>query len=785
MIVGQIKKILTQKDNDWGRYQIECAGEEILAVGVIPSVSIGMTVTLEGSEIVNQYGKQYKISAVLATQADNLSGARRFLADGYIKGIGPTKAESILEAFGKESVNLFDTEEGRKLLTTVKGISHATVVRAMPSYEQNKKYKDIVVFLNGCGTKNQVESIYQKYGEKAIKVLKDNPYRLQMDLSGFGFTKADSIALASGIKTDSIYRIMAGVKYIVEEASSNGGHCFLPYEEIKEKVIDLLVPTPKCEDITEKVAQNALSNWLVNKEKLIKAHDPSAETIDKLNKVAESRELIKRSLPDAINEAIKEEYLINDEGRIYTKQMYEVELTAAKMIVSMCKKPPVRMVSERTLKEAIRSVEERKTALLKESGVDTEFIATEEQINAATLGVRNRLAIISGGPGRGKTAISEIVALSFLMAGRQYDPEDIIMLAPTGRAAQRITESTGYAAMTIHRAVLSVRNKADLPQGKLILCDEFSMADIFLLLSVLKYAKDSNLILVGDVDQIASVGPGKVLRDMIDCGKIPCILLKQGHRNSGTIAKNSELINAGMKINKYSYDERFKYTPCTADNIAENMVNDYLKKVEQYGIKNVMLCCAMRERGAVSVNKLNLQLQELFTKGNPEAVFSDGRKFRVGDRVMQIKNDYEFLMLRDKKPSYGIFNGERGSISRITYDEELESYKLAVTFDDGSIGGYTKNTIMNLTLAYATTLHKCQGSEAACMMMSYTFGDYMLLNRSLFYTGETRAKKEFCFYGEEKFQYGKMLSAFDIAVGKTDDAKRYTMLAERIIANIN
>lgn len=785
MIVGQIKKILTQKDNDWGRYQIECAGEDILAVGVIPGVSIGMTVTLEGSEVTNQYGKQFKISSVLATQADDLSGARRFLADGYIKGIGATKAEAILRAFGKDSVDLFDTEEGRKLLTTVKGISHATIIRAMPSYEQNKKYKDIVVFLNGCGTKNQVESIYKKYGSKSIKVLSDNPYRLQMDLTGFGFTKADSIALASGIKTDSIYRIMAGVKYIVEDSSSTSGHCYLPYEEIKAKVVNLLVPAPKCEDITEKVVENALANWPENKEKLIKAHDPMAETINKINQTAETRKLIIKSLPDAVNKAIEEEYLINENGCIYTRQMYETEVAAAKMIVSMCKKDPVRLVTGKTLETAIRSVEERKTALLKEEGNDTIFTATEEQIKAASLGVMNRLSIISGGPGRGKTAISEIVALAFLLAGNRYDPEDIIMLAPTGRAAQRITESTGYAAMTIHRAVLSVRNKADLPKGKLVLCDEFSMADIYLLLSVLKYAKDCNLVLVGDVDQIASVGPGKVLRDMIDCGKIPCILLKQGHRNSGTIAKNSELINAGMKINKYSYDEHFKYIPCTVDNIAENMVNDYLKKVNIYGIKNVMLCCAMRERGVVSVNKLNLRLQEIFTKGKEEAVFPDGRKFRVGDRVMQIKNDYGFVVLRNGEMSEGIFNGERGSIIRITYDEDMESYKITVMFDDGSLGGYTKNTIMNLTLAYATTLHKCQGSEAACMMMSYTFGDYILLNRSLFYTGETRAKKEFCFYGEEKYQYGKILSAFDIAVGKTDDAKRYTMLAQRIIENIN
>ena len=193
-----------------------------------------------------------------------------------------------------------------------------------------------------------------------------------------------------------------------------------------------------------------------------------------------------------------------------------------------------------------------------------------------------------------------------------------------------------------------------------------------------------------------------------------------------------------------------------------------------------MLCTAMRERGVIAVNKLNQMLQDKFTKGKPEADFGGGRKFRVGDRVMQTKNDYHFSIMRGKSLIPGIFNGERGTVSKVIYDPDEESYRMVVVFDDGSIGGYTKGTAVNLTLAYATTLHKCQGSEAPCMMMAYTFGDYMLLNRSLFYTGETRAKKEFRFYGEEKFRYDRMLSAFDIAVGKVDDVKRNTALSERI-----
>lgn len=780
MITGQIKKILTQKENDWGRYQIDCAGKEILAVGVIPDVSIGMNVVLEGAEENNKFGRQFKITSVLETKPDELAGARRFLADGYIKGIGATKAENILTLFGKESVDLFDTEEGRKRLLEAKGISKATLEKALASYEENKKYKDIILFLNGIGTKNQVEQIYKKYGEDAVKVLKKNPYRLQMDLTGFGFLRADRIALASGIKQDSIYRIMAAIKYLLDEAQTNGGHCYLEIADIRDKTASLLVPMPKFSDITERVAENAAANWIENKEKLITAHNPSQDTIDKITQTVETRNIINNGLSEALTKAIEDKDFINQDGRIYTSSMYDLEMNTAKMIASMCKQNPVRFITPAKIEEAIKSVEARKTKELRGKGVAGEFSVTKEQRDAVYLALMHRISIISGGPGRGKTAISEIVAHTFLSCGRTYDKEDIIMLAPTGRAAQRITESTGYSAMTVHRAILSMRKGQKPPAGKLILVDESSMVDIFLAHSILRFAKDCNLVFVGDVDQIASVGPGKVLRDMIDSEEVPCVLLKEGHRNSGTIAHNAELINAGMHIDRYVYDEHFVYIPVTVDNIAETIVNDYIKKVKEYGIENVMLCSAMRERGQASVNRLNLLLQERFTKGQPEAIFGEGKKFRVGDRVMQTKNDYSFIIKRNGEQMEGIFNGEKGTVTRILYDPEEESYKMVVRFDDGSLGGYTKSTAANLTLAYATTLHKCQGSEAPCMMMSYVFGDYMLLNRSLFYTGETRAKKEFRFYGEEKFQYGKILSAFDIAVSKTSDATRNTMLCEMI-----
>ncbi len=790
MISGYIKKIQSHKEDDWGRFSIDSLGENILAVGIIPGASVGMHVVIEGDIETNKYGRQFKITSVLKSEVDKYAGIRTFLANGYIKGIGLKKANEIIATFGDDCLSLFETEEGRKRLESVKGLGKASIAAALPSYEENAKYKDIVLFLNGVGSRAQVEKIYNKYGKDAIKVLKKNPYCLQMDLNGFGFKKTDAIALASGVKKDSLYRIMAGVKEVIEMAQTSGGHCYLPIDAIKKAVIPLLVPMPKFNDISEETAKNAIENWPAQKEKLISAHDPSAETLKMLGETAETRELINEALYQAISQAIDEKYLINEDGNIYTDVMYATETSVAELIADMVKKNPVRFIQPQTVEDTIKDVEKRKTKELADKGISSGFEITEEQRNAVYLALMHRISIISGGPGRGKTAISEIVAKAFLNSGRYYDKADILMLAPTGKAARRITESTGYDAMTVHRAVMSVHSKRDLPDGKLVLVDESSMADIFLMLNILKFAKNCNLILVGDVDQIASVGPGKVLRDLINSEKVPCIILKQGHRNSGTIAQNAEKINKGFKVSQYTIDEHFRYKTFFtggeekgADKLADELVKDYIQNVKDYGIQNVMLCVAMKERGSCCVTKLNERLQNAFTKGKSEARFGDNKMFRVGDRVMQTSNDYHFKKLMpDKSIQEGVFNGEMGTVTDISYDTENETYRLVVKFDDGCIGGYTKNTIGNLTLAYAITIHKCQGSEAKCVMMAYTYSDFVLLNRSLFYTAETRAKEVFNMYGEVQFKFGKNVSAFDVAVKKLDDSQRNTMLCERIKA---
>lgn len=812
MITGKIIGIKSQKDNDWGRYSVSTSEmKEHMCVGVIPGASLGMEVTLEGKEEDTKWGRQFKISSVLRSEADKFAGIRRFLTDGYIRGVGPSKAEILIQVFGKDTLKMLASKDGKERMLSIPGFTSTKVDEISASYEKNSKYSDIVLFLNGEVTKTQAQKIYDLYGDKAVNELKKNPYILSEKLQGVGFKKADRIALATGIKRDSTKRILAAIEYALSNAATDG-HCYLTEPELESAVIEEIAefPTASERKITRQVVENAIKDWTKGKERLINEYKASAETVASVAQAVETRSLIKAAIAPSLKEGIDMGHIINDNGHYYLPQLYEAEKRSAERLQELLKKPPVRTVSDDIIGKAIKALEEEKNRELGEGA----FKVTDEQEKAIRLALSNRVSIISGGPGRGKTAISQVVAEAFLMAGDK-DKDNVIMLAPTGRAAQRITESTGYSAMTVHRAVYAANiaigevnkgaDRADYkntlpPVGKLVLCDESSMLDIFLFRSVLEYAKESNIIFVGDVDQIASVGPGKCLSDMINSTVIPSIILKEGHRNSGTIAENAVKINSGSKIQSYRYDYSFKYFPfftdsenarpgdvlTTLSDMANAVIRDYRLKVQEYGIRDVMLCCAMKDRGDLSVNNLNSKIQQLMTIGREEAVFKNGQKYRVGDRVMHTKNCSSFDQRIDKdgKRIKGIFNGERGVVQRVRTkrDESGQTlYNILVQFDDGSIASYSDDTIGILTLAYATTLHKCQGSEAKCMMMVYTYGDFILLNKSLFYTGETRARKEFRFYGEEKIRYGKKTSAFDIAVRSNKDTKRNTGLKDMLV----
>lgn len=788
MISGMIDKIFVQKDNDWGIYNIEDEyARTIKVVGVIPGASIGMNVCVEGKNELTRYGEQFTITSVLSTRKDDFAGVRRYLTDGYVKGCRGKTANSIISMFGDKTKDiLLSGEKAIDKLSLIRGISKKKASDMVSSIAETKKYLELLDVAQGALTNFQMEKIIDRYGKKAASMIKKNPYRLITDIKGFGFQKADAIAEGVGIKKNSMQRIEAGMKFVIDSASDKDGDCYLKKDDLQERLSETLVPIPQIPEstITKQMANNALPSWFNDgREKFIKAHKPSAETLEILDDTAEQRKTIDEGFEDALKLSIDEGYLYDDNGKIFTCDMYKREESIAEMIARMLKRTPVRKVTDKQIDESIRRVEEEKTLEAKAKGDNIPFKITDEQENAIRNSLRKRISVITGGPGRGKTTIIQVIVDAFLHSGKNT-PSSILMLAPTGRAAQRIHEQTGFNASTIHKEIYEYRNNRPIlkpeekrPYGKLIIVDESSMIDIYLMASLIRYSIQCQIIFVGDVDQIASVGPGKVLKDLIASRVIPTSLLIKGHRNAGSIAENAALINKGREISSYTYDKHFVYIPTDLGHIQQLIVNDYVTKVNEYGIKDVLLCVAMREKGPVSVKTLNSIMQDIFTRGHKE-VRIGGNVFREGDRVMQMKNNYQFTMIRNGNPEPGVFNGEKGTISKITMQDGEPA--LVVVFDDGSVGGYLSKSAADLSLAYATTVHKCQGSEAPCVMMAYTFGDFMLLKRSLFYTGETRAKKEFRFYGEEQWKYGRQLSAFDVAVKKVDDKERNTMLSERI-----
>lgn len=777
---GYIKDILTQKENDWGRYRVESkSGVLKLAVGVIPFAALDMYVELSGEDTETQWGPQFTIKDVLSSKPSVYSGIKSFLCD-FITGIGPVKAEKLVARYGNTAADMLKDSKGQKELIDEGFFTRLTITMPAASYKKNAVYEPLVMFFNGATTKLQTETITKIYKgtDAAIKKIEKNPYCLYDDIKGFGFLKTDRLAKSLNVKATSPFRIKAGMTYILDTAAENDGDCYLTYDVLKDRCIKLLGQMPKFEDITEKIAENAAEKWDDNgKEKFIKAHKPLQETIDGIEETIETRKYISECFEDVFKEAIADGRLINDKGRIVTKRMHELETFTAKTFSEMASETPTFFISKNDIEKTIKEVEAEKDP----SG---DFKIEEEQKRAIYNGLTHRISIMTGGPGTGKTTTIEAIAKGFLKSGHRKG--DVLLFAPTGRAAQRIKEQTGYEASTIHRGIFDYSTEKVTikppPHGKLIICDEFSMVDISLAMCLAKFASESNLVIVGDVNQIASVGPGKVLKDLISSKTIPTTFLKLGHRNVGSIARNAQLINSGAYISDYIYDDHFHYRGTKNKNDLPAMViNDYIKNVNKYGIQEVMLATAMREKGPCCVNKLNEQFQEIFTGKNDKVTIVKNHTYALGDRVMQTKNDYKFVRARGKKLELGVFNGEKGTVVKVIHKEDNEDLedRIIVRFDDGSFGGYNKNNAINLALAYATTVHKCQGSEAKCMMMVYTFSDFMLLRRSLFYTGETRAKEEFFFYGEEK-PWGARGSVFDVAVKKLDDKERNTMLSEKL-----
>lgn len=681
---------------------------EYTCVANVADISVGANVKVTGEMTVHPvYGEQIKASRCEVTAPEDLDSLRIYLGSGAIRGIGETMADRIVDRFGDDTMHILENEPER--LAEVKGISERKARDIALQFREKTETRNAFMFLQGYGITNTMSvRIYEEYGEAIYTILKENPYKLAEDIRGIGFKTADEIASRAGIRVDSQYRIRAGLMYILAEAVSDG-HMYLPVAELIRGTSELL-------GLPEEAISTEITNLAMDRKVVVRNED------------------------------------------VYASEYYYAELKTAAMLhdLDLCR--------EATLsKEKADALENRIDRL--ETELNMSFDELQRQaVRAATEG---GILIISGGPGTGKTTTINALIRYFSDEGL-----DIMLAAPTGRAAKRMTETTGYEARTIHRMLeLSgapdddrsrarfERNEMNPLEADVIILDEMSMVDIFLFQSLLKaVTSGTRLILVGDVDQLPSVGPGQVLKDLIDSGAFRTVMLEQIFRQAegSDIVMNAHEIRMGRYPRTDNDSEDFFFLPRTDVNVIyKHMVQLITEKLPGYVSADpidIQVLTPMR-KGALGVETLNRILQRYINPPSPDKheIEYGENLFREGDKVMQIKNNYqlEWSVMGDYnikvRTGTGVFNGDMGLIRSI----DVSGRTMTVEYEEGHVVEYEYSLFEELEPAYAITIHKSQGSEYPAVIIPVLTGPPQLLNRNLLYTAVTRAQKSVVILGRE------------------------------------
>ena len=674
--------------------------EELTCVGTFSFINEGEYVHLTGTMTAhNVYGEQLRVESYEIKEPTDLVSMERYLGSGAIKGVGPALAARMIRHFKEDTFRIIEDEPER--LTEVKGISERISREIAIQFEEKRELRSAMLFLQQYGISlNLAVKIYKQYGNRMYEIMRQNPYKLAEDISGVGFRIADEIAKKAGINSDSDFRIKAGMLHILQEAS-NQGHVYLPEEELYHRTADLLA-------IDSEKIQHHLMDMVLNKQIVIKK--------------------------------------IEEQNCVYSSYYYYAELNCAKMLMDL------NLISEYTETQ----FEHRIIPLQREMDMELDALQKQAVYEAAKHG----LLIITGGPGTGKTTTINAIIHFF-----EQEEQTILLAAPTGRAAKRMSETTGYEAQTIHRLlelngnveedqrqhVQFQRNEENPLEADVIIVDEVSMLDIHLLHALLKaIAVGTRLILVGDVNQLPSVGPGNVLKDIIKSRCFQVVELTKIFRQAAEsdIIMNAHKINAGEKLHIDNKSRDFFLLPrdnCNAIiSVIIQLVRDKMPKYVNAPMHEIQVLTPMR-KGELGVDRLNQILQQYLNpreKGKKEKEFQKSI-FREGDKVMQIKNNYQLTW--EIKSKYGIvqdsgtgvFNGDCGIIKEINTFAEL----VTVEFEEGKMVDYPFSALDELELAYAITIHKSQGSEYPAVVMPILNGPRMLFNRNLLYTAVTRAKK--------------------------------------------
>ncbi|WP_368236131.1 SF1B family DNA helicase RecD2 [Clostridium perfringens] len=719
------------KSSDTGYTVIKFRENNIIhtAVGVLPHVKEGQNLKITGSWVNHsQFGKQFKVEECEEILPTSKDGIEKYLSSGIIQGIGPVTAKKIVNKFGEDTLNILDNNIER--LKEIEGIGKKKLETIIESYREQRELKNITIFLQTHGLSvNQCLKIYKKYGASSVDTVKNNPYILCDEISGIGFKTSDKIARSLGIEVDSPFRIQSGIRYVINEFCANG-HTFMPKDELIKEASNVLTVSG---DIIEENIKNAALDRKIKLEK------------------------------------------VNDKEGVFTIPNYYCELGITNRILTLA-------ISN------FQDISVDVDHLILQFEKKNNITFAESQKDAIISAFQNGIEIITGGPGTGKTTIIKCIIEIFETCGLK-----VLLGAPTGRAAKRMSESTGKEATTIHRmldmgvfekeeSVFVTNAEEHSLEADVVIIDEASMIDITLMNALLKSIKvGTRLIIVGDVDQLPSVGAGNVLNDFIESGFTKVVRLKEIFRQGkeSMIVVNAHKINKGEmpKLNEKGTDFFFIRNDIQEGilNTIIDLINTRLPKFNSNWdkLKSIQVLVPMK-KGVLGVTNLNEKIQNVL---NPKAPYKKEKEFRSmifreGDKVMQIKNNYSLKWTRiagkGEHEGSGVFNGDMGFIENI----DLEGKKLSIIFDDERKVIYDFMYLDELDLAYAITIHKSQGSEFPVVIIPAYMGAPLLMNRNLLYTGITRAKEMVVVVGIPK--------ALKYMVDNTRSMERYSSLNWRI-----
>lgn len=730
-VLNGIVESIVFKSSDTGYTVIKFRENNIIhtAVGVLPHVKEGQNLKITGSWVNHsQFGKQFKVEECEEILPTSKDGIEKYLSSGIIQGIGPVTAKKIVNKFGEDTLNILDNNIER--LKEIEGIGKKKLETIIESYREQRELKNITIFLQTHGLSvNQCLKIYKKYGASSVDTVKNNPYILCDEISGIGFKTSDKIARSLGIEIDSPFRIQSGIRYVINEFCANG-HTFMPKDELIKEASNVLTVS---EDIIEENIKNAALDRKIKLEK------------------------------------------VNDKEGVFTIPNYYCELGITNRILTLA-------ISN------FQDISVDVDHLILQFEKKNNITFAESQKDAIISAFQNGIEIITGGPGTGKTTIIKCIIEIFETCGLK-----VLLGAPTGRAAKRMSESTGKEATTIHRmldmgvfekeeSVFVTNAEEHSLEADVVIIDEASMIDITLMNALLKSINvGTRLIIVGDVDQLPSVGAGNVLNDFIESGFTKVVRLKEIFRQGkeSMIIVNAHKINKGEmpKLNEKGTDFFF-----IRNDIQEGILNTIIDLINTRlprfnsnwdKLKSIQVLVPMK-KGVLGVTNLNERIQNVL---NPKAPYKKEKEFRSmvfreGDKVMQIKNNYSLKWTRiagkGDHEGLGVFNGDMGFIESI----DLEGKKLSIIFDDERRVIYDFIYLDELDLAYAITIHKSQGSEFPVVIIPAYMGAPLLMNRNLLYTGITRAKEMVVVVGIPK--------ALKYMVDNTRSMERYSSLNWRI-----